>query len=177
MGGGGGGTGRGVQGPAVRQPAPRNDPLTTGLSQTLRPHESKRIHSSHPAASPRRLASLSLFPPASPSFICSPLRPHPEEEERGPSAINLLSNNTGNVTHYWKGDGQNEPISYPIWVSPLQSQGHLGKKKGRRCGGRRETEREGKLVMKKGGHGEIFPAIDLLAGDMHRFLYVEDKCL
>lgn len=40
-----GGTDREVQGSAVCQSAPRNDPLTTGLNQTLRPAESKRIHS------------------------------------------------------------------------------------------------------------------------------------
>lgn len=30
---------------------------------------------------------------------------------------------------------------------------------------------------KKGGQCEIFPAVDLFAGDMRRFLYVEDKCI
>lgn len=42
----------------------------------------------------------------------------------------------------------------------------------------RENVREGEFEMeKKGGQCEIFPAIDPLAGDMHRFLYAEDKCL
>lgn len=33
------------------------------------------------------------------------------------------------------------------------------------------------MEKKKGGHCEIFPAIDPLARDMHRFLHAEDKCL
>lgn len=63
----------------------------------------------------------------------------------------------------------------------LQSQGHLGKRKDTDAVSEedteREEEREGELVLEKGGQCEIFPGIDLLARNMHRFLYVEDKCL
>lgn len=42
---------------------------------------------------------------------------------------------------------------------------------------RREGGAGGISDGKKSRQCEIFPAIDLFARDMHRFLYVEDKCL
>lgn len=82
-----GGTDREVEGPAVCQSAQRNDPLTTGLSQTLRPPESKRIHSFSFAP------SLSVFTSLPPSFRSLSLlylfssMSHPEEEEQGQAPL------------------------------------------------------------------------------------------
>lgn len=69
----------------------------------------------------------------------------------------------------------------------LQSQGHLGKRRDtdvlteqdreKKKGGKERRREKENQRQKKGGQCEIFPAIDLLARDMHRFLYVEDKCL
>lgn len=100
----GGEADREVEGPAVCQSARQNDPLTTGLSQTLRPPESKRIRSFSFAPSVFTslppLGALALPPLSFLLYVPS------WRGGAGPSTINLLSNNTGNVTHYWKEMGK-----------------------------------------------------------------------
>lgn len=65
--------------PSVSQSTWRNDPLTTGLSQTLRPPESKRI----------RPFSLAHLTPSSlpPSLYLFSSVSHPGEEERGQAPL------------------------------------------------------------------------------------------
>lgn len=88
--------GGGVSGHSMKEPS-----TTTRLSRTFRPRESKVVHSlirfpvSHFASSPP-------FPP--PSLLGVPS--WGGGAGAGPSTINLPSNNTGTVTHYWKEMGK-----------------------------------------------------------------------
>lgn len=88
---------------SVHQSTPRNDLLTAGLSQTFGSPESKRIHSfsCDPSLHIHLSPSLLSLPPLS-FLLCVPSW----RGGAGPSTINLLSNNTGNVTHYWKEMGK-----------------------------------------------------------------------